>query len=77
MKRPSGTHEALDVAEYVSDVAAQIEAMALAAGLELLAYFLGMARSEADLFVRTNSGRPEGDPHNPQRGDIPDGASGN
>ncbi len=31
----------------------QLEAMALAADLDLLAYFLGMARSEADLFVRT------------------------
>jgi hypothetical protein len=78
MKRPSGvtTHEALDVAEYVSDMTAQLEAMALVAGLDLVAYFLGMARSEADLFVRTNSG-PEGDPHNPQRADIPEGASGN
>ena len=78
MKRPSEvtTHEALDVAEYVSDVTAHLERMALAAGLYMLAYFLGMARSEADLFVRTNSG-PEGDPLNPQRGDLPEGASGN
>ena len=53
------TREALDVASYVSDMAAQLEAMALAAGLDLLGYFLGMARSEADLFVRTNAG-PEG-----------------
>jgi hypothetical protein len=60
-KRDPGaqTREALDVASYVSDMAAQLEAMALAASLDLLAYFLGMARSEADLFVRTNSG-PEG-----------------
>jgi hypothetical protein len=47
------------VAAYVSDMTAQLEAMALSARLELLAYFLGMARSEADLFVRTTEG-PEG-----------------
>ena len=50
------TREALDVAGYVSDMAAQLEAMALASGLDVLAYFVGMARSEADLFVRTNAG---------------------
>jgi len=54
------SRESLDVAGYVSDMTAQLEAMALAAGLDLLAYFLGMARSEADLFVRTNAG-PEDD----------------
>lgn len=48
------SREALDVATYISDMTAQLEAMSLAAGLDLLAYFLGMARSEADLFVRTN-----------------------
>ena len=50
------TREAIDVAGYVSDMTAQLEAMALAGGLDLLAYFLGMARSEADLFLRTNAG---------------------
>ncbi len=50
------SREALDVAAYVSDMTAQLEAMALSARLDLLAYFLGMARSEADLFVRTNEG---------------------
>jgi hypothetical protein len=49
------TRHSLDVASYVSDMTAQLEAMALAAGLDLLAYFLGMAKSEADLFVRTNA----------------------
>jgi hypothetical protein len=48
------SREALDVASYISDMTAQLEAMSLAAGLDLLGYFLGMARSEADLFVRTN-----------------------
>ncbi len=54
------SREALDVAAYVSDMAAQLEAMALSARLDLLAYFLGMARSEADLFARTKEG-PEGE----------------
>jgi hypothetical protein len=56
----AASRASLDVAGYVSDMTAQLEAMALAAGLDLLAYFLGMARSEADLFVRTNTG-PEGE----------------
>jgi hypothetical protein len=34
---------------------AQLEAMAFAARLDLLAYFLGMARAESDLFVRGNA----------------------
>ncbi|RBP14097.1 hypothetical protein DFR50_110122 [Roseiarcus fermentans] len=52
--RGVASREALDVASYISDMTAQLEAMALAAGLDLLGYFLGMARSEADMFVRTN-----------------------
>ena len=47
--------EALDVARYVTDMTAQLEAMAVAARLDLLAYFLGMAKAEGDLFVRGNS----------------------
>ena len=34
---------------------AQLEAMAVAAHLDLLAYFLGMAKAESELFVRTNA----------------------
>jgi hypothetical protein len=48
------TQEALDVARYVADITAQLEAMAIAARLDLLAYFLGMAKAESELFVRTN-----------------------
>jgi hypothetical protein len=48
------TQEALDVARYVADMTAQLEAMAIAARLDLLAYFLGMAKAESELFVRTN-----------------------
>ena len=67
---PVTTRESLDVASYVSDMTAQLEAMALAAGLDLLAYFLGMARSEADLYVRTNAG-PEGEPEGGEGQDGP------
>jgi hypothetical protein len=49
------TREALDVVRYVTDMTAQLEAMAIAARLDLLAYFLGMARAESELFVRTNA----------------------
>jgi hypothetical protein len=34
---------------------AQLEAMAIAARLDLLAYFLGMAKAESEIYVRTNS----------------------
>ncbi|MBV8110694.1 MAG: hypothetical protein JO312_05770 [Hyphomicrobiales bacterium] len=37
-------------------MSAQLEAMAIAARLDLLAYFLGMAKAEGDLFLRTQSG---------------------
>jgi hypothetical protein len=47
--------EALDIAQYITDMTAQLEAMAVAARLDLLAYFLGMARAESELFVRTNA----------------------
>jgi hypothetical protein len=46
--------EAFDVARYVTDMTAQLEAMAIAAHLDLLAYFLGMAKAEGDLFLRSN-----------------------
>lgn len=46
--------EALDIARYVTDMTAQLEAMAIAAKLELIAYFLGMAKAESELYVRSN-----------------------
>jgi hypothetical protein len=49
------TREALDVARYITDMTTQLEAMAIAARLDLLAYFLGMARAESEIFVRTNA----------------------
>ena len=52
--------EALDVARYVADMTAQLEAMAIAARLEMLAYFLGMAKAESELMLRTNADEPAG-----------------
>jgi hypothetical protein len=47
--------EAIDVALDVTAMAQQLERMAVAAGLDLLAYFLGLAKAEGDLFVRDNA----------------------
>jgi hypothetical protein len=47
--------EALDVARYIADMTQQLEAMAIAARLDLLAYFLGMAKAESELFDRSNT----------------------
>jgi hypothetical protein len=47
--------EALEVARYVTDMTAQLEAMAVAARLDLLAYFLNMVKAEGDMFVRSNA----------------------
>jgi hypothetical protein len=47
--------EALQVAQYVTDRMGQLESMAAAAGLDLLADFLSMAKLEGDVFVRDNA----------------------
>jgi hypothetical protein len=47
--------EAFQVARYVTDMTAQLEAMAAAARLDLLVYFLSMAKVEGDLFVPDNA----------------------
>ena len=47
--------EALEVARYATIMTIQLEAMAVAARLDLLAYFLGMARAQCDLVVRGNA----------------------
>jgi hypothetical protein len=52
------SHRVLDVARYITDVTAQLEALAIAAHLDLLAYFLGMAKAESEILVRV-SGVPE------------------
>ena len=51
----AATPDAIDVARYAADMTSQLEAMANAAHLDLLAYFLGMAKAESELFVRTNA----------------------
>jgi hypothetical protein len=48
------TREALTVARYITDMTAQLEAMAIEARLDQLAYFLGMANLESEMFFRTN-----------------------
>jgi hypothetical protein len=52
------TREVLDVARYIAGMTAQLEALATAAHLDQLAYFLGMAKAESEILVRV-SGVPE------------------
>jgi hypothetical protein len=47
--------DALEVARYLTDMTAQLEAMAVAARLDLLGYFLSMAKAESGLFIRGNA----------------------
>jgi hypothetical protein len=53
------TCEALDVARYVADMALQLETMCAAVDLDLLSYFLSMARVEAELCVSAAAAVPE------------------
>jgi hypothetical protein len=50
--------EQLDAARYIAGMTARLEAMAIAARLDRLVYFLGMAKVESEIFVRTH--RAEG-----------------
>ena len=43
------TRKAFDVARYLADMAAQLEAMALAAHLDQVALVLGMAKTESEI----------------------------
>lgn len=47
------TRETLDAARYIIDMTTQLEAVAITARLDRLAYFLGMAKLESEIFVRT------------------------
>jgi hypothetical protein len=49
MRRAEGSEA---VARYLADMTGQLESMARAADLDLLAYLLAMARSEADSVSR-------------------------
>jgi|GEM_PF-7049128 hypothetical protein len=44
-----------DVARYVADMTAQLEAMATAAKLDFLAYLLSLARAESETIARGQS----------------------
>jgi hypothetical protein len=50
------------VAQYLADMTGQLESMAMAANLQLIAYLLAMARSEADSIARTHPGGLGGQP---------------
>jgi hypothetical protein len=43
---------AAEVARYIADMTGQLESMAIAANLDLLAYFLAMARAESESSAR-------------------------
>jgi hypothetical protein len=45
--------EELDAARYIAGMTAKLEAVAIAARLDRLVYFLGMAKVESEIFVRT------------------------
>jgi hypothetical protein len=49
----------LDVARYISDVTAQLEAIAIAAHLDHLAYVLGIAKAESEILVLTDDPEAE------------------
>src|SRR5580692_7546212 len=54
--------EALDVARYITGMTAKLEAVAIAARLDRLVYFLAMAKAESEIFVRTyGTERAEGE----------------
>ncbi len=52
----SGSAGAPAIAGYIADMTAQLETMATAAGLDLLAYFLAMARAESEAASRGGAG---------------------
>ena len=52
------TREQFTAARYIADMTAKLEAAAIAASLDDLVYFLGMAKAESEIFVRTY-GTPE------------------
>jgi hypothetical protein len=46
--------EELDAARYIAGLTAKLEAVAIAARLDRLVYFLGMVKVESEIFVRTH-----------------------
>jgi hypothetical protein len=47
--------EELDAARYIAGMTAKLEAVAIAARLDRLVYFLGMAKVESEMFVGAHS----------------------
>ena len=54
-----GGAQAKEVARFIADMTGQMEKMSGAAGLDLLAYFLAMARAESDAIARSGGGSSE------------------
>jgi len=52
----SGHAQEVAVARYIADMTAELEAMAKAAHLDLVAYFLAMARAESETAARAADG---------------------
>ena len=61
IQAPCRAVEAVSVARYIADMTAQLEAMAIAARLDLLAYFLAMARAEGETSARASAAEPATD----------------
>jgi hypothetical protein len=60
-KPPHGAvtrEEELDAARYIAGMTAKLEVVATAARLDRLVYFLGMAKVESEIFVRTHGAEP-------------------
>ena len=51
--QPVTREEELDAARYIAGMTAKLEAVAIAARLDRLVYFLGMVKAESEIFVRT------------------------
>jgi hypothetical protein len=50
---------ALEAAQYIAQMSAELASIARASSLDLLAYFLDMARVEATSSIRKLEGRPD------------------
>jgi hypothetical protein len=58
IQTPCRAIDAVTVARYIADMTAQLETMAIAARLDLLAYFLAMARAEGEASARALPAEP-------------------
>jgi hypothetical protein len=57
--KPAPVEDAQTVARYLADMTAQLESMARAAKLELVAYLLAMARAEAESLTNHPASDPK------------------